>query len=154
MKRKMILLAALFASIVLVSLIESDSTVRAEPPQRYTWDTGIISRNSNQILRVTVTGALDLNDLYVFRVNHQSYTQDTCNSGICKLTVASQTTTAPISLAAGEAATLDFVGTEASGTRVIILSNRQNLRVNAQIINASGEVATHIIMANTEGDFH
>ena len=155
MKRKITLSIALVMSIILVSLAVSNRTVNAELPQRYTWDTGIIPRSPNQILRVTVAGALDLNDLYVFRVNKQSYTQDACSGGICRLAVASQTTSAPISLAPGEAATLDFTGTDAGGTRIIAVSHERKLRVTATIIDAStGEVTTHIIIANTEGDIH
>jgi hypothetical protein len=156
MKRKIILSIALTTSIILVSLAVSDRTVSAEPPQRYAWDTGIIPRGPNQILRVTVTAALDLNDLYVFRANKQSYTQEACEGGICRLAVAAQTLSEPIAMTAGEAASIDITPpSNYPAVRAVIVSNRPNLRVNAAIIDAlTGEVNTQIIIANTEGDIH
>jgi hypothetical protein len=156
MKRKIILSVALVTSIILVSLVVSDRAVNAEPPQRYTYDTGIIPRGPNQILRVTVTGALDLNDLYIFRANQQSYTQAACESGICRLAVAAQILSDPIALTAGEAASMDVTPpSNSQAARVVVASNRPNLRVNATLIDAvTGEATAHIIVANTEGDIH
>jgi energy-converting hydrogenase Eha subunit A len=156
MKRKITLSIALVLSIILVSLTISDSTVRAEPPQRYTWDTGVISPGPNQTLRVTVTGALDLNDLYVIQVNKQSYTQGVCSGGICRLAVASQNSSNPIALSAGEAASIDITPPpNSSAVRAAVVSNSRNLRVAATMIDTvTGEVTTHIIIANTEGDIH
>jgi hypothetical protein len=56
-------------------------------------------------------------------------------------------------LAAGEAISLELVATTYG--RGIVTSNRRDMRVTASIINTTtGETASHIIMANTEGDFH
>jgi hypothetical protein len=56
-------------------------------------------------------------------------------------------------LAAGEAVSLELVATTYG--RGIVSSSRRNVRVTASIIKAlTGETTSHIIMANTEGDFH
>ena len=140
MKRKIILSIALVLSVVLVSLMSSDSTAKAQQQNRFRADTGIVTLGGpNQILRVTVVGALDLNDLFI-RLNRQSFTQDVCNGGVCKLTVASQSTSAPILLMPGEAASFDIPNT-AFGVRAVIESNRRDVRANAMIIDSvTGEV--------------
>ncbi len=63
------------------------------------------------------------------------------------------TATGPYTLAAGEAVSLELVATTYG--RGIVSSNRQNVRVTAAIIDTlTGDTTSHIIMANTEGDFH
>lgn len=141
MKRRIILSIALALSVVLVSLMSSDSRVEAQQQQRFRADSGIITLGPNQILRVTVMGALDLNDLY-FRVNRQSYTQGTCDSGgVCKHTIASQTTSNPIMLMPGEAALFDipasFLGGVFIGVRGVVLSNSRNVRVTGIVFDTS-----------------
>jgi hypothetical protein len=137
MKRKITLSIALVLSLTLLMLTGSDSRVAAQNQIRVVADTGVITLGPNQILRVTVVGALDLNDLYLFRVNKRSYAQNACSDGICKLAVASQTTTNPITLMPGEAASIDIAGDELQhGVRGVVLSNSRDIRVNAYIINA------------------
>jgi len=66
---------------------------------------------------------------------------------------AGATATGPFTLTAGEAVSLDLVATTYG--RGIVTSNRRDVRVTASIINTlTGDTASHIIMANTEGDFH
>jgi hypothetical protein len=156
MKHRIILPIALTMTVVLLSLMSSNSSVNAEPPQRFTFDTGVIMLGPNQVLRVAVVGALDLNDLYLIRLNRQSFTQGVCSDGVCKLAVASQTTSDPISLMPGEAVSFEIWGNELPhGVRGVVLSNSRSLRVNALIIDAlTGEVTSQIIIANTEGDIH
>ena len=156
MKCRIMFSIALTLSLALISLMSSDSTAKAQNQIRVVADTGVITLGSNQILRLTVVGALDLNDLYLFRVNKRSYAQSACSDGICKLAVASQTTTNPITLMPGEAVLIDIVGQEQQhGVRGVILSNRRNVQVTAMIINnLTGEVTSQIIVANTEGDIH
>lgn len=157
MKRRITLSIALVLSIVLVSMTRSDSMVEAESQLRYKFDTGIVKTGPGQLLHVTAAGALDLNDLY-FRVNRQRYTQDACNGGVCKLVLASQTTSIPIMLMPGEAAAIAVDPSDPTGNtyvRGVVLSNSRNVRVNALIINSlTGEVTSHIIVAQTEGDIH
>jgi len=152
MKRGITLSIALVVSVILLSLMSSDSTVNAEPPERHAWDTGIVTPGDGQILRVTVVGALDLNDLYLFRVNQRSYTQNVCNGGVCKLTVASQTVSNPITLMPGEAASMDITPMPGSaGVRAVVVSNRGNVRVTAAIIDAvTGELTILETMEDSE----
>jgi hypothetical protein len=136
MKRRITLSIALVLSFVLVSLTSSDSRVEAQNQIKVVADSGVVTLGPNQILRITVVGALDLNDLYVFRVNKQSYAQNTCSSGVCKLAAASQTTTDPITLMPGEAVSIDIPNT-AFGVRGVILSNNQKGRVTAVVFDTS-----------------
>ena len=56
-------------------------------------------------------------------------------------------------MAAGEAVSFDLVATTYG--RGIVSSNRRDAVVTAAIINTlTGETTSHIIMANTDGDFH
>ena len=149
MKRRITLSIALALSIVLVSLMSSDSTVKAQNQIRVVADTGIATLGPNQILRITL-GLQGGN--YTFALRRIEYTQGVCSGGVCKHTIASQTTSNPITLMPGEAASIDIPNT-AFGVRGVVLSNRRNAQVTAMIINTStGEVTSQIILANTEGD--
>ena len=154
MKRNIALaLAAL--SLLSVSLLMSDSSVRAQQTRRLvTFDTGVVSLGPNQILRLMVTGG-DFNSDGDTTVGFRTikYTQGVCDGGVCQLVNAGSTTSGPHTLAAGEGVSLELVATTYG--RGIVSSNRKNVRVTASIINTlTGETTSHIIMANTEGDFH
>jgi hypothetical protein len=155
MKRRTALLIALVSSLILVSLASSDSTVMAQQGgmQRIA-DTGVLSLGQNQILRVTALYGDFTNDSPIrIRFGRMEYMQAACNSdGVCKQTVSSQVISNPITLMPGEAASLELVATTYG--RGIVFSNSRNVRVTAAIINTvTGETTSHIIMANTEGDF-
>lgn len=154
MKRN-IALALGALSLILVSLLSSDSAVRAQQTRRLvTFDTGVVTLGPNQLLRLTVTGG-DFNADGDTTVGFRGikYTQGVCGGGVCQLMNAGSTTSGPHTLAAGEAISLDLVATTYG--RGIVSSNRKNVRVTASIVNTlTGETTSHIIMANTEGDFH
>ena len=153
MKRNIALaLAAL--SLILVSLLSSDSSVRAQQTRRLvTFDTGVVTLGPNQLLRLTVTGDFNNDGDVTVGLRGIKYTQDVCGGGVCQLVNAGSTTSGPFTLAAGEAVSLDLVATTYG--RGIVSSNRKNVRVTAAIVNTlTGETTSHIIMANTEGDFH
>lgn len=155
MKRKITLSIALVLSLVLISLTASDSTVRAQQQQRAVFDSGMVTLGANQALRVSIVGDWnsDGSDTIGVRFRQTQYTQGVCGSGgVCKYSVASQSTTAPITLTAGEAASQTLVATT-YGRSTVFLSTRRNVRVTAAIIDTvTGETVTQIIMANTEGD--
>ncbi|HEY0459266.1 MAG TPA: hypothetical protein VGC97_09040 [Pyrinomonadaceae bacterium] len=111
MKRKITLSIALALSIVLVSLIKSDSMVSAEQPQRFRFDTGLVQLGPDQTLRVTAAG-FDPGQLDGKFINFRrvEYTPGDCSGGICKSVVASQTASAPLALAPNEAAVVDCEG--------------------------------------------
>src|SRR5687767_13915346 len=73
----------------------------------------------------------------VFAPLSSQYDEDACDSGgVCKLVVASQNTSAPITLMPGEAASMDITPTPgSSGVRAVVVSNRRNVRATAAIIN-------------------
>ncbi|HVE58016.1 MAG TPA: hypothetical protein VNB22_14390 [Pyrinomonadaceae bacterium] len=135
MKYKITLSIALVISIVMLSLIKSDSTVNAEPPQRFTFDTGIVTLGENQTLRVvSVDGELG-GGLYGEVIKRFEYQQTGCEAGICKLAVTSQTTSPVIRFAQNEAASIE---TPSGGTRrIMIVTDNRNLRVNAIVFDTS-----------------
>ena len=155
MKRKIILTIALVLSIVAVSLITSDATATAAPPQRFVADTGLIIPGPHQKLRLSVTGDYDGNgqvdgvDYVVMR--RMEYAQGPCTSdGVCKLTLASQSATDQIRLRAGEAATLEIVdGTSNTmmGLRGIVTSNHRDVRVTLQLIDTHTGQTESMLMA-------
>jgi hypothetical protein len=139
MKRRIILSIALIASVV--ALIKFNPAVSAEPPQKFVWDSGIVTLGNNQILRVvSVDGELG-GGLYGEVIRRFEYQQTTCETGSCKYAVASQTTTPPLTIAPNEAVSID---TPPGGTRrIAVLTNNRNVRVNASIIDAvTGEVVS------------
>lgn len=156
MKRKVTLSLALTLSVVLLSLMSSDSANAQQPPQRFRFDTGLIIPGPH-ILRITVATGSGNDKLTVVRFGRMEYTQGTCDSGVCKHVVSSQTLTDRIMLAPGEGATFDLTdGTSNTilGVRGTVQSNRPDVTVTFQIISLTGEVTSHIIIANTEGDIH
>ena len=154
MKRN-IALALGALSLVLVSLLSSDSSVRAQQDRKLvTFDTGVVSLGPNQRLRLSVTGG-DFNSDGDTTVGFRAiqYAQGVCGGGVCQFANAGVTTSGPFTLAAGEGVSLELVATTYG--RGIVSSNRKNVRVTASIINTvTGDTTSHIIMANTEGDFH
>ena len=137
MKRKITLSIALIWSLALVSLTSSDSTVNAEPPERYTFDTGLITLGEGQILRITVNGQSG-DDTIAVRFRQLKYMQTICNGGICKQAISAQTISPIIPLTPNEGAFFDvFVGDiSARSVRGVVVSNSRNVRVNVIIIEA------------------
>lgn len=149
MKRSLALAFALAVSVLLVS---SDSTTHAQLRGKlFNWDTGVVALGPNQVLRITGDWNGDGDTTVGFR--EIKYGQGACNGAVCKLTIISSTTSGPHTVAAGEAIALDLVATTYG--RGLVTSNRRDVQVTASIINTlTGETTSHIIMANTEGDFH
>ena len=143
MKRTMTLTIALVLSVVMLSLIKSDST-NAAPPQRFEWDTGAVTLGPNQILRI----AADPNDptgTPFVRFGRTTYTQNGCNAdGVCKLT-GTDTFTGPVSMMANEAASFD-ISPSGAAVRGLVVSNTRDLRVSASIIDTvTGETKAGLI---------
>ncbi len=153
MKRKITLTMALVLASLLVSLTGSDSAARAQQQARYRADTGVVTLEPNQVLRVTATGETDGSDLLAVRFRRIQYGQGTCSGEVCKLGSVTDLILDPITLMAGEAAFMDLTQDGFKGVRIMVQSNRRNVRATAMIINTvTGETTSHIIMANTEGD--
>ena len=151
MKRTIALAAALAVSAILLLLASSDSVSQAQQRKLFQWDTGVVSLGPNQVLRLSGDWNGDGDTTVGFR--EIKYGQGACNGNVCKLVTISTTTSGPHTLAAGEAISLDLIATTYG--RGIVTSNRKDVRVTASIVNTlTGDTTSHIIMANTEGDFH
>ena len=151
MKRSIALAVALAVSVILLSLATSNSATQAQQRSLFQWDTGVVSLGPNQVLRITADWNGDSDTIVGFR--EIKYGQAACMGTVCKLITISTTTSGPHRLTAGEAISLELVATTYG--RGIVTSNRRNMQVTASIINTlTGETTSHIIMANTEGDFH
>ena len=120
-------------SVVTLSLIKSDLTVNAEPPQKFKWDTGIVTLGQNQILRVvSVDGELG-GGIYGEVIRRIEYQQTVCEAGICKNAIASQTTSPQLTIAPNESASID---TPNGGIwRIVVLTNNRNVQVNAIVFD-------------------
>lgn len=80
------------------------------------------------------------------RFRQMEYMQDTCNSdAVCKLTVSSQITSAPITLAPGEAASFELIASTYG--RGIVLSDTQDARVTVQIIDTTTGQVNSVLIA-------
>jgi signal recognition particle receptor subunit beta len=146
MKRRITLSIALVVSVVLVSLMSSDSTAKAQNQTRSVWDTGVITLGANQTLRVTVvqTGSGTDNTRVSFR--KMQYSTGTCNAdGVCKHSTATASDY-ETNLVAGEAASvvMEFPGNTFAGVRAMVSSNSRNMKVNVLIIDTiTGEVLSY-----------
>ena len=147
MKRRITLSIALLVSIVLVSLIKSDSIVNAQQTQKYVRDSGIVPLGAGQILRVTVSGQSG-DDAIVVRFRQLKYMQTGCNVGICKHAISEQTISPIISLAPNESTSLDsLMDNIDSATRVVVVSNNRNTKINFIVIDG----VTGAVVAATDG---
>lgn len=139
---------ALVTSLVLVSLTIFGSTGQQQR-RTYVWDTGVVALGQKQVLRLTATGDGQVLGNLLLRCRRTGYVE-----ADSVYRVASQAATDPIRLSPGEAVSIDFKRDDVDAVRGALLSNSRNVRVTAAIINTSaGVVTSHIIMANTEGDF-
>jgi len=151
MKRRIALTIVLALSAVFVSLMSSDSTAQAQQQARFRADTGTLTLGPNQVLRFTVSGEAGASISF----RRVQYAQIGCNGGVCKLGSVTDLIIDPITLMAGEAASIDIPQGGFAAVRGNVVSNRRNMQATAMIINTvTGETTSHIIIANTEGDFH
>lgn len=152
MKRSIVLTVALAVSVSLLSFVSSNSVTQAQLRGKlFHWDTGVVALGPNQVLRITGDWNGDGDTTVGFR--EIKYGQGACDGAVCKLITIGTTTSGPLNVAAGDAISFEL----AAGTygRGIVTSNRRDVQMTASIINTTtGETTSHIIMANTEGDFH
>jgi hypothetical protein len=141
MKRKLRLLLVVTLS-VLLSLVSLPAPAQGAPPQSFRFDTGLIIPGPH-LLRIAVVGMGTT--ILTVRFRQMEYVQDICNpSGVCKLAISSQSTSAPITLAPSEGASLNL--TAGTYGRGIVLSNSQDAQVTLQIIDTTtGEVNSVLI---------
>lgn len=144
MKRKITLSIAIALSIALLSLIRSDSTVSAEPPQRFIFDTGVVTLGANQILQVTAVSGQGVGDPVPTVFRQRNYMPTACDGGVCKYAVSSQMMSDPLLLAPNEAATFTCIPGSVT-VRAAVLSNTRNLRVNAIVFDTSTQRVVSIV---------
>lgn len=147
MKRSIALSIALAVSVLSLALVSSDSTARAQKPNRYRADTGVVSLGTNQMLRITVVNRGKADSNVGFR--KMEYTQGTCSGGVCKHVVASSDSSAPVTLAPGEAGSIDIANTS-FGVRGVVLSNSSDVKVTGMIIDTDTGKVVGLIMREDE----
>lgn len=77
-------------------------------------------------------------DHHILEFRRINYTENACNSGVCKQTVVSVSNSGRITLMPGEATWTTFSGGTVRG---VVLSNSPDMQVNVMIINSTtGEV--------------
>jgi hypothetical protein len=84
-----------------------------------------------------VAGVVVPTGTVTFTIDNVSYAQGMCNGGVCKHFISSQTTSDPITLAPGEAASVDTASGHTAQVRLHFGSVLPNVRVNALIIDAA-----------------
>ena len=138
MKRRITLSIALVLSVVLVSLMSSASTAKAQPGgMRPIADTGIVTFGPNQKLRITVAPAA-INETVTVRFRGLKYMQTTCSGGVCKQVISGNTVSDPLVLTPNESAFFDiFVEVTLDAVRGVVLSNSQKVKVTAMIIDTT-----------------
>ena len=129
-------LALMLALNVLLSTAGSPLTAQGQQRVRLLADTGVVTLGPNQALRVTVAaGDVNGDDAVSVLFRRMSYTQGACNGGVCKYALTSQTTSGPVTLMPGEAASAELVATTYG--RGVVLGNSRDVRVTAQIIDTT-----------------
>lgn len=140
--------------ILVASVLYAPFTVRAQPrPNRFRGDTGVITLGLGQVLRITLSSEAFEDNAFVTRFNWTKYMPGVCNTeGVCRHVVQSEGSTAPVNVGPHQVASYEIQGT-GNGVRLEVRVNTADVIADAQIINSStGEVTSHVIMANTEGD--
>ena len=152
MKRRRVF-SIVLALILFTSILILPATGRPEQLRdRFRGETGVITLGVGQKVVVWIHGGALKGPTRV-RFAWQRYMATGCNSdGVCQQVVQSQGTTAPVNLAPNEAASFEVQG-NGNGVRVEVRVAAGDVNGDAEIINtATGEVTSHVIMANTEGD--
>jgi hypothetical protein len=136
MKRRISLSIAFSFCIGLLALISSDSTANAAPPRTYIGDTGMITVGPNEFLRATAVNRSRVSSLTVTFT--AQVTQSVCSGGVCTHTVVSETTTNPVALMPGQAASHDIMPTpSASAVRAIVRADGPDWLGNALIVDST-----------------
>ena len=144
------------ALIILLSVATLAPTISAQQRHRFRADTGLITLGLGQVLRITLSSeAFEVVSTTRPRFVWMRYGPMNCNTeGVCRQMIQSQGATTPVPVTQNEAASFDMQGT-GGGVRVSVFVAAGDVTGDALIINsATGEVVSHVIMANTEGDFH
>ena len=103
-------------------------------------DSGMITIGPKEVLRLTVVAGNN-NDNVRVRFRLIEYTAGLCNGAECKHVIMSQSTSAPVRLDAGEAASSSVPimvgGEEVRYVRAVVLSDNPNVRVQGIVFDTS-----------------
>src|SRR2546421_9724917 len=129
MNRKMIFSLTL-TLILLLSLVSLPATAQAAPPQRFRFDSGVVTPSATQRLRITASGGIAP---YSVRIRWMQYGAQGCSGmpPVCRHMVVSQGTTPVEALDLDDALSFDLNGTGVQGTgavRAVVDSNIPNTR--------------------------
>ena len=143
--------------IILLSAATLAPTISAQQRHRFRADTGLITLGLGQVLRITLSSeAFEVVSTTRPRFVWMRYGPMNCNTeGVCRQTVQSQGATAPVIINQSESASYDMQGPGSVRVEVLADYNANGIvdAADLMIINsATGEVVSHVIMANTEGD--
>ena len=141
MKRRILAIAlAVNAGIILLTAVENTP---AQNQLRPVADTGVIKVGSGQLLRVSLTG--DFNPDEVVRVRFTKIGYEPCQASpkLCEL---SRTTSPAITLGSGEAVAIDWGDGAPDDQRIVVVSNNRNVRVTGMLIDRfTGETKSIIV---------
>lgn len=128
----------LFAlSIVLAAMMSFGSIANAQQGGRQpVADTGMLGLGPNEEFRLSVVPKDGASNISV-RFRLTEYSAEICNGPVCKHVVTSQTTSAPIRLDSGEAASFRTSGGLVQYSRVVVLSSSPNVRVTGVVFDTS-----------------
>ena len=164
MKRTITISITLALCLAIVSIASSHASAQVQQRRRFTLDTGVVTLAPNRTMIVALTGDfngdgdVDGSDFLLARFKRMQYVEQ---DGIYR--VSSLSTLAPVTLETGQGATFDVVTAASATTRhvrgflsgVYVGINADKIFAVASVTNVlTGETTSHIIMANTEGDFH
>ena len=145
MKHKTTFSIALVLTFALLSLMSSDSRAQSSK-QKFFFDTGIMSPGPHESIRLTVNAGAG-SDTITVRFMETDYMKGPCDGSLCKYTVKSENTSAPLMLAPGEGASLDLTCEDpfpAAFARGVVMSNSRNTQVTVQIIDT---LTGHVVVA-------
>jgi len=139
MKRQTTLSRVLIISVLLS--LGCVALANGQTRRRPVADTGLVALAEGEVLRITVNG-LGGDDNITVGFRRIGYApQGTCSDGVCAYVVAGQSAFGPITLAPGEAASIDiprsFAGGIFVGVRGVVSSSSRAVRVSAFIIEAA-----------------
>jgi len=138
---------------LLLALTSSASGVKAQVRRKPVADTGAILLSTDsgstfpmQKVRITVAPGPGVDDVTV-RFEWMNYMPAAvCSGGVCRHTVASQGASAPITLGAGDAVSLDVPPSPA--VRVMVFANR-DVQVQGEILDSQGNVVTTLFAGSS-----
>jgi hypothetical protein len=153
MKNKRIC-SALLASLLFASLLTFPANTHAQQTHdRFRGDTGVITVGMGQKVIVWIHGGA-LKSPAAVRFAWQRFMPAACNpDNVCHQVIQSQGNTTPVSVGPNEAVSFEIQG-NGNSLRVQVIVTSGDVSGDAELIDVTGQVISHVIMANTEGDFH